>query len=300
MPPATMDAFRDHGKVAATPEQDVDEAQAVLTRRRRSALDLDGVTAQLVERRRPPVRRCRRQAAGAVASKRARPRRGDRRQRSCPTALDTGRGGDAAVAPGGWSAGCGRATRRSGPAATRRSGSAGWTSCERQRRYRGRCKPCQDVKRGRLQRRRAARHGRLQPGAGGDRPRSSARQPGSPKLQVLDSTDPEQIARSKPRSIRRTRCSSSPPSRAPRWSRTCCRPISSPLQKRVGKAGRPGTSSPSPIPARGWRRPRKQAFARSSRRSGDRRPLFGAVQVRHGAGRGDRDRRQGGSRPPSR
>jgi transaldolase/glucose-6-phosphate isomerase len=49
MPPKTMDAFRDHGKVAQTLTQGIDEAKAVLEAAQRLGLDLDGVTDRLVE-----------------------------------------------------------------------------------------------------------------------------------------------------------------------------------------------------------------------------------------------------------
>ena len=48
MPPKTMDAFRDHGKVAETLTQDVDEARRVLAEAERLGLDLSGVTGTLV------------------------------------------------------------------------------------------------------------------------------------------------------------------------------------------------------------------------------------------------------------
>ena len=49
MPPATMDAFRDHGTVADTLNADVDAARHVLSEAERLGLDLDGVTTTLVE-----------------------------------------------------------------------------------------------------------------------------------------------------------------------------------------------------------------------------------------------------------
>ena len=49
MPPKTMDAFRDHGETAETLTADIDEAKHVLAEAERLGLDLDGVTAKLVE-----------------------------------------------------------------------------------------------------------------------------------------------------------------------------------------------------------------------------------------------------------
>jgi transaldolase/glucose-6-phosphate isomerase len=48
MPPKTMDAFRDHGRVAVTLTQDVPEAERVLAEAERLGLDLAGVTHDLV------------------------------------------------------------------------------------------------------------------------------------------------------------------------------------------------------------------------------------------------------------
>ena len=48
MPPATMDAFRDHGTVAATLTSDVDEARRVMAEADKLGLNLTGVTDTLV------------------------------------------------------------------------------------------------------------------------------------------------------------------------------------------------------------------------------------------------------------
>jgi len=49
MPPKTMDAFRDHGKVAATLTADVPAARRILAEVERLGLDLGGVTSALVD-----------------------------------------------------------------------------------------------------------------------------------------------------------------------------------------------------------------------------------------------------------
>jgi transaldolase len=49
VPPKTMDAFRDHGTVAETLTQDIDDARHVLAETERLGLDLDAVTQNLVE-----------------------------------------------------------------------------------------------------------------------------------------------------------------------------------------------------------------------------------------------------------
>ena len=49
IPPATMDAFRDHGHVRASLTEDVDQARRVLAEAGRLGLDLDGLTKKLVD-----------------------------------------------------------------------------------------------------------------------------------------------------------------------------------------------------------------------------------------------------------
>ncbi|KMO17223.1 bifunctional transaldolase/phosoglucose isomerase [Methylobacterium indicum] len=49
IPPATMDAFRDHGTVRASLEEGVDEAERVLADLAKTGIDLDAVARQLVE-----------------------------------------------------------------------------------------------------------------------------------------------------------------------------------------------------------------------------------------------------------
>src|SRR6185312_8263631 len=48
VPPKTMDAFRDHGRVRQTVTEGVDEAQAILSTVEQYGLDLNGVTTKLV------------------------------------------------------------------------------------------------------------------------------------------------------------------------------------------------------------------------------------------------------------
>ena len=49
MPPATLEAFRDHGTAASTLTQDLEGARHVLAETERLGLDLNAVTAALVE-----------------------------------------------------------------------------------------------------------------------------------------------------------------------------------------------------------------------------------------------------------
>jgi transaldolase/glucose-6-phosphate isomerase len=48
VPPATLDAFRDHGKVRDSLEENVDDARRVLEELERSGISLDAITAELV------------------------------------------------------------------------------------------------------------------------------------------------------------------------------------------------------------------------------------------------------------
>src|SRR5204863_6007592 len=48
MPPATLDAFRDHGKLRDSLEENVEDAARVLEELARSGISLDAVTADLV------------------------------------------------------------------------------------------------------------------------------------------------------------------------------------------------------------------------------------------------------------
>ncbi|OHV18143.1 transaldolase [Methylorubrum extorquens] len=49
MPPATMDAFRDHGRVRATLEENIGEAETVMARLAEAGIDIEAVARQLVE-----------------------------------------------------------------------------------------------------------------------------------------------------------------------------------------------------------------------------------------------------------
>jgi transaldolase / glucose-6-phosphate isomerase len=49
MPPATLEAFRDHGKLRDSLEEDIEEARHILAELERSGISLDAVTAELVK-----------------------------------------------------------------------------------------------------------------------------------------------------------------------------------------------------------------------------------------------------------
>ncbi len=72
MPPKTMDAFRDHGTVRQTIIEDIDAAKLVIAETARLGLDLDGVTAALVDDGARQFRDAADALLAAVAAKRAR------------------------------------------------------------------------------------------------------------------------------------------------------------------------------------------------------------------------------------
>jgi transaldolase/glucose-6-phosphate isomerase len=72
MPPATMDAFRDHGETRETLTADIDEARQVLATADMLGLDLDSVTARLVESGVQSFADAADSLYGAVAEKRGR------------------------------------------------------------------------------------------------------------------------------------------------------------------------------------------------------------------------------------
>ncbi|KAB1071793.1 bifunctional transaldolase/phosoglucose isomerase [Methylobacterium planeticum] len=71
MPPATMDAFRDHGTARASIEEDVAGAEAVMARLARAGIDIDAVARQLVEEGVQLFIDAADKLLGAVADKRA-------------------------------------------------------------------------------------------------------------------------------------------------------------------------------------------------------------------------------------
>ena len=70
MPPATMDAFRDHGRAAETLSAGVDDAKEILATAKRLGLDLDRVTHELVEDGVKQFAKAADDLLGAVAAKR--------------------------------------------------------------------------------------------------------------------------------------------------------------------------------------------------------------------------------------
>ena len=71
IPPATMDAFRDHGKVRLSLEENIGQANEVMTTLERSGISIDGVTARLVEEGVQQFADAFDKLLGAVARKRA-------------------------------------------------------------------------------------------------------------------------------------------------------------------------------------------------------------------------------------
>ena len=131
VPPATLDAFRDHGKLRDSLEENVEDAARVLEELERSGISLDAITAELVVDGVKLFADAADKLYGAVAQKRALAYRRDR----CAEAFTRrrarqGRGQEHARsgALGRRSAGSGARTSRSGPAMTRTNGWAGSTA----------------------------------------------------------------------------------------------------------------------------------------------------------------------------
>ena len=297
MPPATMDAFRDHGRPRASLEEDVDGRQggdggAARRRRldrRRHREARRGRGAPVRRRRRPALRRgaekapdgARRQAQHDELQA-ARPI--DRRGQGGARGLAQGRQGSPAV---------GAATPRCGPRPTRPNGSAGsasstssWPASPQLEGF------AADVQEGRV-------HATCCCSAWAGRasaPRCSRetfrRAAGLSEAACArfdrSGADPALRKRDRPR---RRRCSSCRANRAARSSPTSSSSISSNApRRRSAPPRRRSVSSRSPIPARRSKRSRgNEGFrARLPRRAEHRRALFGAVEFRHGAGGGDR------------
>ncbi len=71
VPPATLDAFRDHGKIRDSLEENIDEARHVLEELERSGISLDAITQELVKDGVKLFADAADKLYGAVASKRA-------------------------------------------------------------------------------------------------------------------------------------------------------------------------------------------------------------------------------------
>ena len=71
VPPATLDAFRDHGKVRASLEEDINGASRTLDRLERAGIDLDAITKTLVEEGVDLFKDAADKLLAAVATKRA-------------------------------------------------------------------------------------------------------------------------------------------------------------------------------------------------------------------------------------
>lgn len=72
VPPATLDAFRDHGKVRPSLEEDINSAARTLDRLARAGIDLGAITRKLVEEGVDLFKDAADKLLGAVAEKRAR------------------------------------------------------------------------------------------------------------------------------------------------------------------------------------------------------------------------------------
>ena len=225
LPPATMDAFRDHGKPRRSLEENIDQAEQVMATLERAGISIDAVTAKLVEEGVQLFADAFDKLLGAVAGKRA-AILGDKLDgQTCQAAARAREGGHGLARSRGAqtarSAGSGPATRRSGPAPTRRNGSAGSTSSTEQRKRLGALTTPG----------RRTSGSRISPtsccSAWADRasgrrcwPRPSGSRPAAPSFWCSTRPIRRRSGPSKARSIRRERCSSCRASPAARSSPT--------------------------------------------------------------------------------
>ena len=129
VPPATLDAFRDHGTPRDSLEENVEDAKRVLAELEKSGISLDAITAELVKDGVKLFADAADKLYGAVAHKRAdRARRTASTARSwrwAPSSARRSRRPPRTGARRPKSAGSGSTTNRSGPAPTRTNGWAG-------------------------------------------------------------------------------------------------------------------------------------------------------------------------------
>ena len=222
VPPATLDAFRDHGTPRDSLEENIEDARHVLVRTRKIRHLARRHHRRTGQGRRQAVRRCRRQA---LRRGRAQARQRARRRHRPPAAearrhhRQGGREGHRGLARIGKNPPA-LAARQIGLDRERRTQMAGLAQQRRgcrYRRLRGLCAAREGTE---LHRRRGARHGRIEPrsgSAGGDVREAS---PASRNCMCWIRPIPRRSAPCRPRSTSPTPCSSSPANPAAPPSRT--------------------------------------------------------------------------------
>ncbi len=132
VPPATLDAFRDHGMPRDSLEENVEDARRVLAELEKSGISLDAITAELVKDGVKLFADAADKLYGAVAHKRATVLGGrsstGRRWRSATASARRSRRPPRTGAHRPRSAGSGSTTNRSGPEPTKTNGWAGSTA----------------------------------------------------------------------------------------------------------------------------------------------------------------------------
>ena len=249
IPPATMDAFRDHGKADARAiEQDVDGARALLADLEQHGISLKEVTDELVEEGVQQFADAFDKLLGAVAQRRRTLLEGDRSTAGSETWLcgdEEGlRGGDGGLAQG-----------RAHPAALGRR----QVAVDRHRRGQvarlaarrgagvGRSGPaarlCRGGEAGRVHRRGLCSEWADRASDRRCWPRPSGARPDGRASTCWTAPIPRRSRRSSARSISARRCSSSRPSPAARWSPTFSWTISSTASARCAARTRPARIS---------------------------------------------------------
>ena len=195
VPPATLDAFRDHGKPRDSLEENVEDARHVLAELEKSGISLDAITAELVKDGVKLFADAADKLYGAVAHKRATVLGGgiDRQQLALGSQhRQGGREEHRGLARVGQDPPA-LAARQIGLDRDRRGQMAGLAEQRRRQPISPTTRILRNGEGTEFHRRGRARHGRIEPRARKCWRRPSHKKPGFPKLHVLDSTDPAQV-----------------------------------------------------------------------------------------------------------
>ena len=222
VPPATLDAFRDHGTPRDSLEENIEDARHVLAELEKSGISLDAITAELVKDGVRLFADAADKLYGAVAHKRASVLGGgiDRQQLKLGSEhRQGGREGHRGLARLGQNPPA-LAARQIGLDRHRRTQMAGLAQQRRGGRYRRLRGLCAAREGTEFHRRRGARHGRIEPRSGSAGARRLRRSPASRNCMCWTRPIPRRSARCRLRSISPTPCSSSPANPAAPPSRT--------------------------------------------------------------------------------
>ena len=195
VPPATLDAFRDHGKLRDSLEENVEDARHVLEELEKSGISLDAITAELVKDGVKQFADAADKLYGAVAHKRAASLGGGIDEQKLALGDGIKKAVEKSTEEWRASAKIRRLWQKDKSVWTDDDEDKwlGWLNSAgggRRRRLRGLCATREGTK---IHRRRRARHGRLVASGRKCWRKRLPKKSGFPKLHVLDSTDPAQV-----------------------------------------------------------------------------------------------------------